>query len=44
LGVELNIDAKPEAGAAVGVWLFDGTVEKLRGSFDKGELIPNSPV
>ena len=44
LGVELNADAKPEAAAAVGIWLFDGSVEELPGGYDKGELSPNSPV
>ena len=44
LGVELNTDAQPEAAAAVGIWLFDGTVEELPGGYDKGELSPNSPV
>mmetsp|Transcript_33512 Transcript_33512/g.69751 ORF Transcript_33512/g.69751 Transcript_33512/m.69751 type:complete len:614 (-) Transcript_33512:329-2170(-) len=44
LGVELNEDAQEEAAAAVGMWLFDGTVEKLPGGYDKGELSPNSPV
>lgn len=44
LGVELNNDAKEEAAAAVGIWLFDGSVEKLPGGYDKGELSKNSPV
>ena len=44
LGVELNDDAQDEAAAAVGMWLFDGTVEKLPGGYDIGELSPNSPV
>lgn len=44
LGVELNANARPEAPAAVGIWLFDGTVEELPGGYDKGELSPNSPV
>jgi len=44
LGVELNNDAQPEAAAAVGIWLFDGSVEELPGGYDKGELSPNSPV
>ena len=44
LGVELNDNAKPEAAAAVGIWLFDGSVEELPGGYDKGELSPNSPV
>ena len=44
LGVELNVNAKQEAAAAVGMWLFDGTVENLPGGYDKGELSPNSPV
>jgi predicted unusual protein kinase regulating ubiquinone biosynthesis (AarF/ABC1/UbiB family) len=44
LGVELNEDAKPEAGAAIAMWLFDGKVEKLPGGYDIGELSPNSPV
>ena len=26
------------------MWLFDGSVEKLPGGYDKGELSPNSPV
>ena len=44
LGVELNDDAQDEAAAAVGMWLFDGSVEKLPGGYDIGELSPNSPV
>ncbi len=44
LGVELKDDAKPEAAAAIAMWLFDGTVENLPGGYDKGELSPNSPV
>jgi aarF domain-containing kinase len=44
LGVQLKEGAKPEAAAAVGIWLFDGTVEELPGGYDKGELSPNSPV
>lgn len=44
LGVELNKDAKDEAAAAVGMWLFDGSTEKLPGGYDLGELSPNSPV
>ena len=44
LGVELNNDAKDEAAAAVGMWLFDGSTQKLPGGYDLGELSPNSPV
>lgn len=44
LGVVLNDDAKDEAAAAVGMWLFDGSTEKLPGGYDLGELSPNSPV
>ena len=44
LGVELNDNAQDEAAAAVGMWLFDGTVENLPGGYDSGELSPNSPV
>ena len=44
LGVELKETAKPDAAAAVGIWLFDGTVEEIPGGYDKGELDPNSPV
>jgi aarF domain-containing kinase len=44
LGVELKDDAKEEAAAAVGIWLFDGSVTKLPGGYDLGELSPNSPV
>ncbi len=44
LGVELNPDAAEEAAAAVGMWLFDGTVKKLPGGYDSGELSPNLPV
>jgi hypothetical protein len=44
LGVVLNEDAQPEAAAAVGMWLFDGSVTKLPGGYDVGELSPNSPV
>lgn len=44
LGVELNRNAKKEAAAAVGIWLFDGSVDELPGGYDKGELSPNSPV
>ncbi len=32
------------SAAAVAMWLFDGSVEKLPGGYDKGELSPNSPV
>jgi aarF domain-containing kinase len=31
LGVELNDDAQPEAAAAIGMWLFDGTIKQLPG-------------
>ena len=44
LGVELNENAQKEAAAAVGMWLFDGTVQSLPGGYDRGELSPNSPV
>ena len=44
LGVELNDNAKPEAAAAIGIWLFDGTVTELPGGYDMGELSMNSPV
>lgn len=44
LGVELNANAKDEAAAAIGIWLFDGSVEELPGGYDMGELSPNSPV
>jgi len=44
LGVEINDDAQSEAAAAVGMWLFDGTIEQLPGGYDSGELSPNSPV
>jgi hypothetical protein len=44
LGVELKEDAKPEAGAAIAMWLFDGKVDELPGGYDIGELSPNSPV
>jgi len=44
LGVELNDDAQDEAAAAVGMWLFDGAIDKLPGGYDNGELSPNSPV
>lgn len=44
LGVELADDAPPEGPAAVAMWLFDGSVDKLPGGYDKGELSPNSPV
>ena len=44
LGVELNENAKPMAAAAIGMWLFDGSIEKLPGGYDTGELSPNSPV
>lgn len=44
LGVELNKNAPPEAAAAVGIWLFDGSVQELPGGYDMGELSPNSPV
>lgn len=43
-GVEFREDAAEEASAAVGMWLFDATVENLPGGYDKGELSPNSPV
>lgn len=44
LGVEIQPSAKPEAAAAVGMWLFDGSVTELPGGYDNGELSPNSPV
>jgi aarF domain-containing kinase len=44
LGVELSATAKPEAAAAVGIWLFDGSVQELPGGYDKGELDSNSPL
>ncbi|GKY93891.1 hypothetical protein MPSEU_000356000 [Mayamaea pseudoterrestris] len=44
LGVELKETAKPDAAAAVGIWLFDGTVDEIPGGYDKGELDANSPV
>lgn len=44
LGVTLNESAKPEAAAAVGIWLFDGSVDELPGGYDKAELSPNSPL
>lgn len=44
LGVKLNKDAKPEAAAAIGMWLFDGSIKELPGGYDIGELSPNSPV
>lgn len=44
LGVEFKPDAADEAPAAVGMWLFDSTVENLPGGYDNGELSPNSPV
>lgn len=44
LGVEIKKDAKPEAAAAIAMWLFEGTVEELPGGYDMGELSPNSPV
>ena len=44
LGVEINPDAPPEAGAAVAIWLFDGAAEVLPGGYAMGELSPDSPV
>lgn len=44
LGVEFKPDAAEEGPAAVGMWLFDSTVEQLPGGYDSGELSPNSPV
>ncbi|CAJ1945277.1 unnamed protein product [Cylindrotheca closterium] len=44
LGVELNDDAQDEAAAAVGMWLFDGSIKNLPGGYDNAELSPNSPV
>lgn len=44
LGVELKEDCQDEAAAAVAMWLFDGSTEKLPGGYDLGELSPNSPV
>ena len=44
LGVELKEGAKPEAAAAVAMWLFDGSVEELPGGYDIAELSDNSPV
>jgi aarF domain-containing kinase len=42
LGMELNINAKPKAAAVVSMLLFDGTIKKIPGGYDEGELIPNS--
>lgn len=44
LGVEFNDNAGELAPPAVAFWLFDGSVEKLPGGYEKGELSPNSPV
>lgn len=44
LGVEINPEAPPEAGAAVAIWLFDGAAEVLPGGYAMGELSPDSPV
>lgn len=44
LGVEIKPTAQKEAAAAVALWLFDGTVKKLPGGYEMGELSPNSPV
>ena len=44
LGCVLNPDADVVAGAAVAMWLFDGSVTELPGGYDLGELSPNSPV
>lgn len=44
LGVQLKETSPAVAAAAVGVWLFDGSVEGLPGGYDLGELSPNSPV
>ena len=44
LGVELHARVKPEAAAAIGIWLFDGSVTELPGGYDMGELSMNSPV
>jgi aarF domain-containing kinase len=44
LGCTLALNAKDEAAAAVAMWLFDGSTEKLPGGYDMGELSPNSPV
>ena len=44
LGVKLQPEAPAIAGAAVGIWLFDGSATELPGGYDLGELSPNSPV
>jgi predicted unusual protein kinase regulating ubiquinone biosynthesis (AarF/ABC1/UbiB family) len=44
LGVTIKENALPEAPAAIGIWLFDGSVTELPGGYDLGELSPNSPV
>jgi predicted unusual protein kinase regulating ubiquinone biosynthesis (AarF/ABC1/UbiB family) len=44
LGVTIKDDALPEAPAAIGIWLFDGSATELPGGYDLGELSPNSPV
>merc|ERR1712226_61978 len=44
LGVELKTDAKPEAGTAIAMWLFDGSVSKLPGGYEMAESSPDSPV
>eukprot|EP00967_Tisochrysis_lutea_P140904 scaffold258116_cov31-Tisochrysis_lutea.AAC.2 len=44
LGVRLQPNSPPEGPGATAIWLFDGSVSKLPGGFDTGELSPNSPV
>jgi aarF domain-containing kinase len=44
LGVEINDNAQDEAAAAVAMWLWDSSIERLPGGYDTGELSPNSPV
>jgi len=44
LGVEINENAQDEAAAAVAMWLWDSSIERLPGGYDTGELSPNSPV
>ena len=44
LGIVIKDGAPKEAGAALGMWLFDGTAATLPGGYDALELSPDSPL
>jgi aarF domain-containing kinase len=44
LGIVVKDGAPREAGAALGMWMFDGSATTLPGNYDAHELSPKSPV